>query len=64
MKMNNNPWDSIIEPENSRKFNGYLADKNNPLDFYWAKDINNNSLFILITNVDITSYKNIPKIND
>lgn len=62
MKMNNNPWDSIIEPENSRKFNGYLADKNNPLDFYWAKDINNNSLFILITNVDITSYKNIPKI--
>ena len=48
MKMNNNPWDSIIEPANSRKFNGYLADKNNLLDFYWAKDINNNSLFILI----------------
>lgn len=63
MKMNNNPWDKIENPIANINFNAILADKNNLLEFYWAKDSFGNLLFILHTPSKIIINQNIPKLN-
>lgn len=63
MKMNNNPWDKIENPIANINFNAILADKNNLLEFYWAKNSFGNLLFILHTPSKIIINQNIPKLN-
>jgi len=63
MKMNNNPWLNIEEPQANINFNAVLADKDNLLEFYWAKDSFGNLLFILHTQSKIIINQKIPALN-
>jgi hypothetical protein len=63
MKMNNNPWLNIEEPQANINFNAVLADKDNLLEFYWAKDSFGNLLFILHTQSKIIINQKIPTLN-
>ena len=63
MKTNNNPWLKIEEPEANINFNAILADKDNLLEFYWAKDSFGNLLFILHTQSKIIINQKIPTLN-
>jgi len=60
---NNNPWDSVKEPLSSIDVNAILADKDNLLEFYWAKDSIGNLLFILHTSSSIIIKQKIPSLN-
>jgi len=59
--MKTNPWGKIDKPH--KNLNAILADKDNFLDFYWAKDSIGNFLFILHTKLDIIQTEKIPKLN-
>jgi hypothetical protein len=56
----NNPWDSIKEPISNIDVNAKLADKDNLLEFYWAKDSIDNLLFILHTSSSIIIKQKVP----
>ena len=58
----NNPWDLIKEPVSSIDVNAKLADKDNLLEFYWAKDSIGNLLFILHTSSSIIIKQKIPSL--
>ncbi|WP_331775424.1 PD-(D/E)XK motif protein [Sulfurospirillum sp. 1612] len=60
--MTNNPWKKIKNSGKKSNINGILADKNNILEFYWAKDINGSLLFVMKTNSKLTINK-LPKLN-
>lgn len=60
MKNNSNPWDSITSPVSNIDMNAKLADKNNLMEFYWAKDSMGNLLFILHTSSSINIKQKIP----
>ncbi len=51
--MNNNPWDKIDIANSNQMLNGFLADKNASMEFYWAKDILGNFLFVVHTKSQI-----------
>jgi hypothetical protein len=59
---NNNPWDLIKEPISNIDVNAKLADKDNLLEFYWAKDSIGNLLFILHTSSSIIIKQKIPSL--
>lgn len=61
--MTNNPWEKINNSGRETNINGILADKNNILEFYWAKDINGSLLFVMKTNSKIIINNKIPKLN-
>ncbi|MDF1878856.1 PD-(D/E)XK motif protein [Sulfurimonas sp. SAG-AH-194-C20] len=61
--MNNNPWLNIEEPQANINFNAVLADKDNLLEFYWAKDSFGNLLFILHTQSKVIINQKIPALN-
>lgn len=63
MKMNNNPWLNIEEPQANINFNAVLADKDNLLEFYWAKDSYGKLLFILHTQSKVIINQKIPALN-
>lgn len=56
-----NPWSKIERPY--KNLNAILADKDNFLEFFWAKDSIGNLLFILHTTLDVKNGKKIPKLN-
>ena len=56
-----NPWSKIVQP--SKNLNAILADKDNFLEFFWAKDSIGNLLFILHTKLNIIQTQKIPKLN-
>lgn len=60
--MINNPWEKVQNSKKDISINGILADKNNVLEFYWAKDYNGSLLFVVKTNCEIINNK-IPKLN-
>lgn len=62
-KMTNNPWEKIKSSKKDTNINGILADKNNILEFYWAKDFNGSLLFVMKTNSKIIVNSKIPKLN-
>jgi hypothetical protein len=62
MMKSNNPWDLIKEPVSSIDVNAKLADKDNLLEFYWAKDSIGNLLFILHTSSSIIIKQKIPSL--
>jgi hypothetical protein len=63
MMKNNNPWESIKEPFSNIDVNAKLADKDNLLEFYWAKDSIGNLLFILHTSSSIIIKQKILSLN-
>lgn len=61
--MNNNPWAEIKSSLTETHVNGILADKNNILEFYWAKDIRENLLFVLSATSEILLSIKLPKLH-
>ena len=59
--MKTNPWSQILRP--SKNLNAILADKDNTLEFFWAKDAVGNFLLILQTDLDVVQTDKIPKLN-
>ena len=45
--MMNNPWNNLKKPLNSQSYTAILCDKNSILRFYWAKDFDENKIFLL-----------------
>jgi len=62
MKNNNNPWELIEQPLSNIDVNAKLADKDNLVEFYWAKDSVGNLLFILHTSSSIIIKEKIPSL--
>ncbi len=62
MKNSNNPWELITQPISNIDVNAKLADKDNLLEFYWAKDAIGNLLFILHTASSIIIKQKIPSL--
>lgn len=60
--MKNNPWQNIKSSESENKINGILVDKSHLLEFYWAKDISGNFLFVLSASSKIILTADIPKL--
>lgn len=58
----NNPWQEIRSSVSRYSINGILADRNHPLEFYWAKDISGNLLFVLSASSEIILTADIPKL--
>lgn len=56
-----NPWSKIERPY--KNLNAILADKDNFLEFFWAKDLMDNYLFILQTKLDVIQIQKLPKLN-
>lgn len=61
--MKNNPWQNIKPSNNKNLINGILADKNHLLEFYWAKDILGNFLFVITASSKIILTAEIPKLH-
>ncbi len=59
--MKTNPWKKIAKPY--KNLNAILADKENSLKFFWAKDSIGNSIFLLHTKLDVIKTERIPKLN-
>ena len=59
--MKSNPWDNITISKYKHSINGFLADKNNLIEFFWAKDLFGNFLFVVHTKSTILINK-IPKL--
>ncbi len=59
--MKTNPWSKIAKPY--KNLNAILADKENSLKFFWAKDSIGNFLFLLHTKLDIIQIQKVPKLN-
>jgi len=59
--MKSNPWDNITISKYKHSINGFLADKNNLIEFFWAKDLFGNFLFVVHTKSTILVNK-IPKL--
>ena len=59
----NNPWENILASKNEKNINGILADKSHLIEFYWAKDISGNLLFVLNASSKIILTAEIPKLN-
>lgn len=63
--MNSSPWDKIDIANNNKILNGFLAYKNASIEFYWAKDILGNFLFVVHTKsqIEIENILNIQGID-
>ncbi len=61
--INKLPWDEITSSISDVSLNGILADKDNLLEYYWAKDIMNNLVFILHTTSEIILNKKLPTLH-
>jgi hypothetical protein len=61
--MKNDPWSNIHPSSTGNVLNGILADKNNILEFYWAKDTFGNLLFVLSVSSEIIPNAKIPKLH-
>lgn len=59
--MNNNPWSEIKIPEYS--YTARVAQPDHPYEFYWARDIKGNYLFLLHSSENIIVPAKIPKPN-
>ncbi len=59
--MNNNPWSEIKIPEYS--YTARIAQPEHPYEFYWARDVKGNYLFILHSSENIITPSRIPKPN-
>lgn len=59
--MNSNPWSEIKIPEYS--YTARVARADHPCEFYWARDVNGNYLFILHSSENIIAPSKIPKPN-
>jgi hypothetical protein len=60
--MKNNPWHNIKPSVSENAINGILADQSHLLEFYWAKDISGNFLFVLSASSKIILTADIPKL--
>lgn len=61
--MKTNPWDNIENPTTDISINAILADTENTLESYWAKDTYGNLIFMFQTKNKTMVEHNIPKVN-